>query len=305
MGNLAYWRFWTVALAVGMLAAANPLHSARAALPQASSNLTQAGSPGDTRKAESTTQNYADEAWRVLWLGLHNPRAAHRLEAVKSLSLMKGNRRAFVFALRALNDKDFHVRAAAATTLGNLHDKNAVPALKSALSDKEPSVMLAAAHSLYLFKDPTAYEIYYAILMGDKKASSGLIQEQIDKLKDPKQMAEMGFEEGLGFVPYGGTAYEAYRTVIKRGNDSARATAARFLALDPDPISEDALLQTALADKKVLVRQAAVDALTQRDDPHCVERLERNLHENLYAVRYRTAAAILHLDRRRRENREN
>lgn len=300
MGIIFSRSLWALALTTGALVTTHAARTTKADGHQASSNSIPASSPGESQKAEGTARSYADEAWRVLWLGLHNPRASHRLEAVKSLSLMTGNHHAFVFALRALNDKDFHVRAAAAATLGNLHDKNAVPALKSALTDKEASVMLAAAHSLYLFKDPAAYEIYYAILMGDKKTSSGLIQEQIDKLKDPKQMVEMGFQEGLGFVPYGGAGYEAYRTIVKRGNDSARAAAARFLALDPDPLSEDALIQTALADKKVAVREAALDALTERDDPRSIERLAKNLQENVYAVRYRTAAVILHLGSKRR-----
>lgn len=200
-----------------------------------------------------------------------------------------------LFAFRALSDKDYRVRAAAAATLGSLHDKAAAPALKAALSDKEVSVMLAAAHALYLLKDPAAYEIYYAILMGDKKASSGLIQEQIDRLKDPKQMLEMGFEEGIGFVPYGGMGLEAYRTIVKRGDDPARASAARYLAFDPDPISEDALIQTALADKTVLVREAALQALAEKGDPRCIERLAANLHDNSTAVRYWTAAAIIRL----------
>jgi HEAT repeat protein len=216
------------------------------------------------------------------------------VEAIKALSLLPGNRRAETFALRAMSDKNFRVRAAAASTLGELRVSKAAPALRSALSDKEAPVVLAAAHALYELKDPSAYNIYYAILMGDKKAGDGLIQSQINRLKDPKQMAEMGFQEGLGFVPYGSMGYEAYRTVMKRGHAPVRAAAARFLASDPDPISEDALIQTALVDKDHVVREAALDALAQRDDPRCAERLERNLHEKSYAVRYRTAAVIIH-----------
>jgi HEAT repeat protein len=208
---------------------------------------------------------------------------------------MQGDEHALKFALRALHDKNSRVRAAAASTLGSLHSEQAIPELRAALSDKETSVMLAASQALYAMKDPAAYDIYYAILMGDKKSSAGLVQSQINRLKDPKQVAEMGFQEGLGFVPYGGMGYEAYRTIKSKNSAPARATAARLLALDPDPVSEDALMQAALADKDQAVRQAALDALAQRGDPRCMERLSRNLTYKRYAVRYRSAATIIHL----------
>jgi HEAT repeat protein len=253
----------------------------------------------DTRHTSTHAPDYEEDAWRVLWLGLHNPKAGKRAEAVKALSLMQGNRKAVQYAIRAIQDPNALVRASAASTLGELHAVAAVPALKAALLDKEITVMLAAAHALYVLKDPAAYEIYYAILMGDKKTSTGLIQAQVDRLKDPKQVVEMGFQEGLGFVPYAGMGYEAYRTLMKHDNSPVRAAAARFLALDPDPVSEDALVQTALADNNVIVREAAIDALAQKDDPRCIELLAKNLHENLYAVRYRTAATIIRVGRTR------
>jgi HEAT repeat protein len=193
--------------------------------------------------------------------------------------------------------KDDHpsVRAAAAATLGQLHATAAIPDLKAALSDKDISVVLAATYSLFLMKDKSAYGIYYAILMRDRKSSEGMVQAQLDRLKDPKQMAELGVQEGLGFVPFGGMGFEAYRQLSKRNESPVRAAAARFLAHDPDPISEDALLQSALADDSDVVRQAALDALAERGDPVCVERLMQNLNETKSDVRYRTAAVIIHL----------
>lgn len=236
-----------------------------------------------------------EKSWQILQLGLRKKKVAERTEAVKALSLIEGNHQAVRFSLRAMRDKNPRVRAAAASTLGELHAANTVPALRAALSDKDASVMLAAAHALYIFKDPLAFEIYYDILMGDKKTSAGLIQSQMDKLKDPKQVAQMGFEEGIGFVPYAGIGYEAYRQLMKHDNSPVRAAAARFLALDPDPVSEDALIQVALADKNIIVREAALDALAQRDDSTCIPRLAKNLDDEKYTVRYRTAATIIHL----------
>lgn len=247
-----------------------------------------------------------EQAWLVLHSGLENKWASRRCAAVQALSLMQGDRRAVRFAVSALRDKNFHVRATAAMTLGNLHDFSTLPELHSALKDPEVSVVLAAAHSLYLLHDKDAYQIYYAILMGDQKSSDGLVQSQLDRLKDPKQLLQMGFEEGIGFVPFGGMSYEAYRQLRSSGDSGALVAAAHILANDPDPITEDALMQTALSDKNELVQLAALDALAERGDPKCIERLALNLDNAKSSVQYRTAATIIHLsDLQLRGNREH
>ncbi len=236
-----------------------------------------------------------EQAWAVLQDGLKEEKALKRVDAVKALSLLQGERRAARSALGALRDKNAGVRSAAAATLGQLHVTSAIPQLRESLSDKNVSVVLSAAHSLLLLKDKSAYGIYYAILMGDRKTSAGMIQEQLDRLKDPKQVAELGFQEGIGFVPFGGMGYGAYRAMAKKDSSPIRAAAARFLALDRDPVSEDALIQTALADKSGIVQQAALEALAQRGDPGCIGRLMKNLDDDRDAIRYWSAATILHL----------
>jgi HEAT repeat protein len=243
---------------------------------------------------EPSTPQLRERAWAELNRGLTHDKAPHRLEAVKALSLITGERGAIKAATHALGDDNPDVRTAAATTLGQLHAVSAIPDLKEALSDKEISVVLAASQALYQLRDKSAYSVYYAILMGDKKASDGMIQSQLDRLKDPKKVALLGFQQGMGFVPYGGIGVEAYR-FAKSDHSQVRATAARFLALDPDPMSRDALIQIALTDDSTAVRQAALDALAERGDANCIERLERNLSDSKFAVRYRTAAAMLHL----------
>jgi HEAT repeat protein len=234
-------------------------------------------------------------AWQILLSGLENKKVTNRTVAVQALSLLPGNARATRLATAALRDKNTGIREAAAVVLGQQHARSAVPALKEALNDSEISVVLAAAHSLLLLKDPSAYEIYYAILMGDKKGSTGLVESQINRIKDPKQVAEMGISQGVGFVPFGGMGYEAFREIRKHDSSPVRAAAARFLASDPDAMSEDALVQTAVADNEEAVRLAALDALAQRGDPRCIEHLMRGLEDSKSSVQYRTAAVILHL----------
>lgn len=254
----------------------------------------------------STEPDVREHAWLVLHSGLQNKWASRRCAAVQALSLMHADRRAVRFAVSALHDKNFHVRAAAAVTLGELHDSSTLRELHAALKDPEVSVVLAAAHSLYLLHDKDAYQIYYAILMGDQKSSDGLVQSQLDRLKDPKQLLQMGFEEGIGFVPFGGMSYEAYRQLRSSGDSGARVAAASILANDPDQITEDALMQTALSDKTEQVQLAALDALAERGDPKCIERLALNLDNAKSSVQYRTAATIIHLsDLQLRGNREH
>lgn len=245
--------------------------------------------------ADEPKQDPREQAWQILHRGLGEKHASERTLAVQALSLLPGNRRATQFAVTALQDKDAEVRTAAAVVLGQQHARSAIPQLKQALSDTELSVALAAAHALLLLKDSSAYDVYYAILMGDRKSSEGLLESQLKRVKDPKQMAEIGISEGVGFVPFGGMGYEAYRQIRKHDNSPVRATAARFLANDPDPLSEDALVQTALADKDEDVRLAALDALTQRGDPRCIKELLKNFTDEKAAVRYRTAAVVLNL----------
>lgn len=244
--------------------------------------------------AEPGTSQPTERAWSVLETGLTHKSAYHRVEAVKALSLVTNEEASIKAAVHALTDDNTYVRTAAATTLGQLHAVSAAPNLKDALSDKEISVVLAASQALYQIKDNSAYGVYYALLMGDRKSSDGLIQSQLDQLKDPKKVAMMGFEQGVGFIPYGGMGMQAYK-FAKSDHSPVRAAAARYLALDPDPMSRDALVQIALTDESTAVRQAALDALAERGDASCVGRLERNLGDGKYAVRYRTAATIIHL----------
>jgi HEAT repeat protein len=250
-----------------------------------------------TAEEKTPSTDVREQAWSVLMEGLRHDHASHRAVAVQALSLMAGNRPAVQLATHALDDKNFHVRTAAAMSLGQLHASSAIPALHKALDDPEISVVLAATQSLYMLKDKTAYDVYYAILMKDRKSSNSLMQAQLDRLKDPKQMMQLGFQEGVGFVPFGGMGYEAFREITHGSGSSVRAAAARFLASDPDQISEDALVQAAVVDNNEEVRLASLDALAQRGDPRVIGRLAKNLNEDKSAVRYRTAAVILHLSR--------
>src|SRR5713101_5140779 len=213
------------------------------------------------------SQTPTERAWPILQQGLANKRAEKRANAVHALRLLPNNPRAQKMAQSALGDQSPKVRAAAARALGPMGAVSSVPKLKAVLNDKEPAVVLAAARSLFLLGDRNeAYEIDYEVLIGERKGTDGFVKSQMGELKDPKAVAMMGFETGIGFVPFGGEGYEVFKRASKDDGTPIRVAAAKELATDRDS-RIDAALARACSDKKWPVRAAAVYAIAKRDDP--------------------------------------
>jgi HEAT repeat protein len=240
------------------------------------------------------TQTPKEIAWQLLRDALKDDSADKRAKAVRSLGLLPGNKEAEEAGKKALKDDKSNVRVAAAVALGSMHAKQATPELEKALEDSEPTVVLAAANSLLLLKDNAGYEIYYAVLTGERRAQKGLIKEQLDTLKDKKKMAELGLEEGIGFIPFAGIGYEIFKTVTKDDTSPVRAAAAKKLAHDPNPSSAEALA-TAAADKNWTVRAAALEAIAQRGDRSLIPRITAAMNDEKDVVRFAAAACIAHL----------
>ncbi len=265
------------------------------ALAQSSPGSTSDNKPATNTQAETSSKPLKIQAWDLLLGGIREDSATKRATAIRVLSLLTGETRAVTLATHALSDPKAQVRVAAAIALGELHAKSAIPKLEEALSDKEPLVALAAAHSLLTMKDTLAYEVYYEILTGERKGSKSLVAGEIDTLKDPKKMALLGFQEGIGFVPFAGIGYTAIRTIVKDDSSPVRAAAAKVLVNDPDSATEDALIQAATDDKHELVRTACLDALARRGNPAAIDRIAPALSDDKDSVKYTAAAAIVHL----------
>jgi HEAT repeat protein len=243
----------------------------------------------------SRSQAPAARAWVILQQGVTNKSASKRVNAVHALRLLPHNPRAQEMAESALTDLSPKVRAAAARALGPMAAVSSVPKLKALLNDKEPAVVLAAAHSLFLLGDrEETYDIDYQVLIGERKSADGFVKSQIDELKDPKVVAMMGFETGIGFVPFGGEAYEAFKRISKDDRTPVRVAAAKELATDRDP-RIDAALAKACSDKKQAVRAAAVFAIAKRDDPALLNVITPLLDDKNEIVRYDASAAVLRL----------
>jgi hypothetical protein len=236
-----------------------------------------------------------EKAWGILREAMKDDNADKRAKAVRALGLLPGNEEAEKAAINALQDKKPNVRMAAAAALGSMHAQHANLELEGVLQDSEPAVVLAAANSLLLLHDNVGYDVYYDVLTGERRASKGLIKEQLDTLKDRKKMAKLGFEEGIGFIPFAGIGYEAFKTVTKNDSSPVRAAAAKQLAHDPDPGTAKALVK-ATADKNWQVRAAALEAIAQRGDASLLPKIAAALDDEKDMVRFTAAACVAHLN---------
>jgi len=256
--------------------------------PQASKPRQQ---PTATPKAPKTPK---EEAWQILNTACTGDKTSRRATAIRVLGLIPDNARALKLAEKALDDDKPEVRSAAAAVLGDMKSRTSIPKLRAALDDNDPSVVLAAAHSLELMHDDSAYEVYYEVLTGQRKAGKGLIASQTSVLKDPKKMAQLGFEEGIGFIPFAGIGWGAIKAISKDDSSPIRAAAAKVLAKDPDPAATQALADAA-GDKSWLVRAAALEALAKRGDPSELDTVQMYMSDEKDEVKYTAAAAALRL----------
>ena len=239
-------------------------------------------------------QTPREKAWSVLDAGVKDKSPRTRATAARVLGLLTRDAKAAGLAQSALADNNSDVRIAAATALGQMGASGAIPALVAALDDKETGVVLAAANALLKLNHRAAYGVYYAVLTGQRKSGQGLVAEQMKTLKDRRKMAEFGFEEGIGFVPFAGIGYSAIRARTKDDVSPVRAAAAKVLAADPDPHSGEALAKAA-TDKSWLVRVAALDAIAERGDPRLLAAIQPALDDKNYSVKCTAAAAVIRL----------
>ena len=253
-----------------------------------------------TAAARSTAQDSAQTkeqtAWTVLNTGLEDNSTDVRVRAVHVLGELNGNAKAKDAAISALkNDQQAEVRAAAAQSLGQMGAKDAIADLHATYQDTDPSVIIAAAHSLIELGDNTGYNVYYAVLTGEQKTGQSLTEQQKKMLKDPKKMAALGVQVGVGFIPFGGLAMGGYKMLTRDDTSPVLAAAALMLAKDPDPKSGNALADASANKDKWLVRAAAFDAIAKRGDPALLVPAEDGLQDDKDQVRISAAAAVIRL----------
>jgi HEAT repeat protein len=257
---------------------------------QPSANLPTKLAASDSR----AHQTPREQAWQILESACAGDKTGDRATAILVLGLIPNDLKSTRLAEKALTDQKPEVRAAAAAALGNMKSKKSIPKLKAAMDDEDPSVVLAAAHSLDLMHDDSAFEVYYEVLNGERKAGNGLIGSQKLLLHDPKKMAELGFEEGIGFIPFAGIGWGAIKAIRKDDSSPVRAAAAKVLARDPDPATTKALAE-ATGDNSWIVQAAALEALAKRGDPSALPTVEKYMSDEKGAIKFTAAAAVIDL----------
>lgn len=243
----------------------------------------------------------AQKAWSILEEGARSKNADVRANTVHALRLLRDSLPAREMAEHALGDGTWEVRAAAAEALGEIGAPASVPVLRAALGDAEPQVAVAVANALVLLGDLTAYEVYSELLTGGRKGGPTSTESWMQIVKDPKAVAKICFDEGIGFIPFVRLGYKvvdrvtgAKRMITKDRTSSMRIVAAQRLGGDPDPRSGTALANSC-ADKNWSVRLAVVDAIATRNDPALLGAVIPLLDDDSLAVKYAAASAIVRL----------
>lgn len=247
------------------------------------------------QETPTTAKDPKAQAWSVLNAGLGVSSVEKRTTAVQVLGLLPDDPEAEEAALHALKDEKPDVRAAAAKALGGMKAKRSIPQLLELFNDKDAGVIMAAAHALIEMGDNRGYNVYYAILTGERKSGTSLMDEQKKMLNDPKKLAQFGFEQGIGFIPFAGLGYGAFKMVTKDNTSPVLAAAALTLAKDPDPKSGQALAEVATTNKSWIVRAAALNAIALRGEISLLPSAESQLQDPKEEVQYSAAAAVIRL----------
>jgi HEAT repeat protein len=236
-----------------------------------------------------------EQAWSVLYTGLADGNVPKRTTAVQVLGLLPDDAKSREAALKALKDDKPEVRAAAAKSLGDMKAKSAANELVTMFQDSDVGVILAAAGALVELGDNRGYEVYYAVLTGERKGGQSLMAEQKKMLNDPKKMAQFGFEQGISFIPYAGLGYGVFKMATKDTTSPVLAAAALKLVNDKDPKSGEAIASAAQDNKSWVVRAAALNALALRGQTSLLPAAESGLQDDKEEVRYSAAAAVIRL----------
>lgn len=249
------------------------------------------------------SQTPQEKPWEILQAGLSEHKTGKRAAAVGALGLLQGDPRAIESAEKALRDKKPAVRAAAATSLGQMGAQSSVPLLKQALADKQNQVFFAAADSLLSMGDPAGYDVYYEILTGERKSGQGLIAAKKKLLTDPRALVLIGIGVGISYAPYAGYGWMVWQELSKDYATPVRVNALRKLANDPDSRIGEALVKAA-SDKHWTVRVAALSAIARHGDPSLICSITPHMSDKKAPVRYTAAAAVLRLSALVSENGE-
>ena len=262
--------------------------------------------PADSKQQAATAGNFPakdspQDAWALLMQGASSARFRDRSDALSALTILDRDRKAIAVISSALDDKEETIRVLAATSLGEIKARAAIPKLKQAMDeDKSPQVNFAAAQALWKMGDHSGRDVFYDVLDGERKVKPGLVKSKMHQARmemhDPKALALIGVNEAsgafLGPFSMGVSVVEEY---AKNSGTSVQALCAQLLAADDshDTVEE---LTYALGDNNWTLRAAAARSLAKLNIRGALLSLKSMMvNDKSQPARFAAAAAVIHL----------
>jgi HEAT repeat protein len=240
-------------------------------------------------------------AWALLMQGYTSGKFRDRSDAISALTVLDRDPKAIAVIADALGDKEETVRVLAATSLGDMKARAAIPQLKDAMdNDKSPQVNFAAAEALWKMGDRDGRDVFYEVLDGERKVKPGLMKSKLHEARmdmhDPKALALIGVNEAsgafLGPFSMGVSMVEEY---ARNSGTSIQALCAQMLALDDTHETVDELTY-ALDDKNWTVRAAAARSLARLNVRGALPQLQDMMvNDKSQPARFASAAAVVRL----------
>jgi|GEM_PF-634697 len=224
------------------------------------------GEIGERKSVKPLVQLAADKDWTV------RVAAAVAVMAIVGLDPQLLAQASVDWTKSALASEDWAVRKAAASVLGDMPEKQAVPLLAQAILDADPKVRAAASKSAGRFKSAEAAT----------KGAAAAMTETDPAVKEEQVKA-------LGAI---GNPV-AHDTLVTMAADTGRlgVFAAGSLIAVGDP-SGKAKLDAAVVDVKPEMRLAAVQSASEAKNPIVVATLKTGTTDKLFDIRFTAAEGL-------------
>lgn len=269
-----------------------------------------AGASSHSGKSASGVTTVSQPARVIAWGLLHDAATSDkfrdRSDALSALTIIPRDPKSIAVVSHALDDNEENIRTLAATSLGDMKARPAIPQLKAALDDKSPQVSFAAAQALWKMGDRSGRGIFYDVLIGERKVKPGPLKEKIQQARrdmhDPKALALIGVNEAsgafLGPFSMGVSMVEEY---AKNSGTPVQALCAQLLSTDDSPYTLQQL-KLALVDSNWAVRAAAARSLAKLNVRSSLPQLiDMMNNDKSPPARLSAAAAVVQLSSGRAE----
>lgn len=290
-------------LAAVAFSAARAQNDAGATKSQAAQSSQDTGEPDQpvTKQPETLKSDQSEAlttAWEMLQTTSQASKPQEHISLLVALGTLGGYKQAEDMMASAMKDRDIDVRLAAVAAAGSSEDRALIPALRIAMEDKAPEVVVTAAASLWKMGDHTGIDVLQGVMTGQMKAKSSVLKSGMHTVNrdvhDPSLMATMGAEEGASmlFGPVGIAIAAAKFAHPGPSANSPRVIAAGLLAEDTSESNKKALMQT-LQDKDPFLRQASAKALAKFQGKDVTDALVDGFDDPKPSVRFMAAASYI------------